>query len=269
MEDQQPQYFDATAAPAPTPAPWWKTWRIALPIAGAAIVVLVAIFVVNSLRRGDDTSVRADSLSRMEQELAACDDTRDPEACKARARNDAAQNGAGQGACDGLDEDAYASCVSLSAKSSADVDACVSLAGEERTSCEDLAYFEQGQKDVDQDICEKIVDRGLRTSCVMRVVEDAVGANNCAAANVDEALCTAAAAMRDAITSGDGARCVALSSSGARTECEDGIASVDADGDGLVVKDEFAAGTSDNNADTDGDGYTDKEEIENGHDPLS
>lgn len=269
MNEQQPQYFDVTA-PAPTPVPWWKTWKLALPIGGAVLAVLVAVFVINTLASRTDGTVQEQqqALSRMDQELAACDSERDPEACKARVRNDAAQNGGGEDACAGLDADAYGSCVSLSAKASSDADACVSLAGEERTACEDLAYFTLGEREGDKEICDKIEDLGLRTSCTMRVIADAVAGDNCAAAHVDESFCVAAKAMRNAIASGDAAQCVALDNEDHQAECMSGIESTDEDGDGLVVKDEFAAGTSDNNADTDGDGYTDSEELANGHDPL-
>lgn len=269
MQELQPQYFDPTA-PVAVPAPWWKTWRLAFPVMGALVVVLVVVFVVNTVSFGNNNEKQEQeqALTRMEQALADCDGERDPETCKERVRGGASQSGAGEDACNGLDGDAYSSCVALSAKSSGSVAACASLRGDEQTACENLAYFTLGQQEVDLDVCKKITDVGLRTSCSMRVTQDATAGDTCTAANVDEALCVAAKAMREAIATGDSARCLAFDTEDERVECNDGITSVDKDGDGLTVAEEFSAGTSDNSADTDGDGYTDKDEIDSGHDPL-
>lgn len=268
MNEQQPQYFDPNATPTAQPAPWWKTWRLAIPVLCATVVVLVVVFVVNTLTAGKTDTTQKEALTRMEQELADCANDRDPVACEERVRGTAGKGGAGESACKGLDGDAYSSCVALSAKSSGSVAACASLSDDEQTACENLAYFTLGQQQADLDVCKKITDVGLRTSCSVRVTQDATAANTCAASHVDEALCVAAAAMRDAIATGDSARCLAFDTEDKRVECSDGITSVDEDGDGLTVAQEFSAGTSDNSADTDGDGYTDKDEIDSGHDPL-
>lgn len=265
---QQPSYFDPNASAMAQPAPWWKTGKLAIPVGAAVVVVLGAVYLVHMLASRTVDTGKQEALSQMESALSACDNERDPAACKARVRGDAAQNGAGATACKGLDGDAYASCVALSAKASGDVAACASLSGSEQQSCTDYAYFTEGQRAVDAEVCVKIENVGLRASCTVRVTEDAVAAGTCAAAHVAEELCVAGKALRDAIATGDAAACLALATEDARTECSSGIASVDADGDGLVVAEELAAGTNDRTADTDGDGYSDREELASGHDPL-
>lgn len=291
MQDSEPQYFDVSA-PVVVPAPWWKTWKLAFPAAGAFIIVLAVVFGVNWFTAREEGAAQQESaLSRMEQLLVACDDARDPELCKDRVRTEAAQNGAGADACDGLDGDAHASCVSLAAHASGTVDACDGLEGGDRTSCKDLAYFTQAEVATDADICKEIANADLRTSCTMRVIANAVATDDCAAAHVDESRCVTARARRAAIASGDPARCRSLETVSEQTACADGIASVDVDEDGLTVGEEFVAGTSDEvldtdgdgladgdevniyfsdpkHADTDGDGYNDGTEVEGGHDPL-
>lgn len=268
MNDLQPQYFAVGAdAQAPAPRPWWKTWKLAALGGGVLVVALLTVLLVNIVRQGSVDDTRVNALSAMEVALQACDTDRDPETCKDRVRSAAAQGAAGTDACDGMTGDAQASCVSLAAKADGDVAACKDLADEDREACEDLAWLTTANADENVEMCDKIANSRLATKCRVQVTAHATAAGTCAEAHVDEALCTAAAALRAAIATGSPAECNTLAED-QQESCTAAIATTDDDDDGLTAQEEYELGTSDTNADTDGDGYNDGDEVAAGYDPL-
>lgn len=292
MPDSDLQYFPVD--PTPEPAPRFPWQKLVLFVVVVAVVIALVVFGVNIWRRSRDASIGLsnEAQNTLSGRLEACASSRDQENCEARVRSETAKEEGSAEACAGLTNSSLESCVTLAAKTSGEPADCATLVDEAKTTCEDLARFTHATTVRDIRECAQIVNTMLAVSCRSRVTDAAVAFGDCEAAHVDQALCDTGAALREAIASGSPEACAALGTDDLRYQCDAGINSLDGDGDGLVIADEYAAGTSDDaadsdgdglddgeevndygtnpaSADTDGDGYNDKTEVQSGHDPLN
>ena len=99
------------------------------------------------------------------------------------------------------------------------------------------------------------------------MLDDVIDAGACEQYGISDDVCEYPAQLAAIIANGDPLGCLQVPAD-RRDGCDDMFVSLDQDGDGLTLLEEFKLGTSDTNADTDGDGYTDREEVASGHDPL-
>lgn len=295
MQDLQSyQYYDPS--PQPAPVPWWqrkRTWQLVALFAISAVVLTFAIIAaLNVLKNRKLANQDADLMSQaaaIESQLGAECDEGDT-ACLERARADAARNLGLIEACQELEDDAKADCVSLIAIDERNPELCNGLSGAAKDSCSDTPYLLKAQADMDLDLCGKIVTVSVRAGCYSQVQSAIVAAGKCQEAGLDQALCDTQKALADAIASNDPAACTPLNESDEYI-CLKMQSQADADSDGLVANDEIAFGTSEGvpdtdadglsdgdevhvyltdptKADTDGDGFSDKTEIDGGYDPL-
>lgn len=264
MNDLQPQYFTPNEAP-PAPVPFWRSKNgLAVLGFGALVVVLVIIFIVNTVA----SRRTATNDAELSHALTDCATAKDPAACEVKARTDAARQGNGSGACKGLEGDALTGCVTLAAFASLNEDDCDDAADAEgKTSCADSVRLRNAVAQNDYGMCADIQSETTRATCQTRLLSIVVAAGKCEENGVDAAVCDARMQMTTIVDAGDYKACAGLPSP-YNVDCQDVFSSVDRDGDGLTRKEEFEVGTSDDAADTDGDGYADKDEIESGHDPL-
>lgn len=259
--EQQPQYFDVNGgAPETAQPPFWRSPKFLAGIGLFLLALLLAIFLVNFFTQGG-MGLSGEQESSLAQRLAACADEEDAAACEERVRAEAAKASGSAEACKGLTEEEYASCAALAAWQSGSTSACKKLKGDEKTHCEDLAFSTSATSTLSLSSCEEIVDAQLAAGCTASVIAEAVATGSCEEAGVDAAMCDAASVLRAAIAAGTEEACDALLTDDAKTDCENGIASLDADADGLAIRDEVINGTSDGESDTDGDGLSDGDEV--------
>jgi hypothetical protein len=270
----QPVFYSLSPEEPPRPTPWYRRRQmvaLGLSLVLALLVLGGAVFAGNwYMNRSTPAKIAQEVATDMlADKVADCEQAADPEACKSAAGMQVANTTGETAACADLTGEAYDSCVSLAARTSAKVSACGTLEGDAKTACEDSAYAAEAELKMDIRLCAKIVNEQTASGCVTHVTDAAVAASACAAAHVEESLCTTAAALRAAIATGLEANCAALATEDLKIDCTNGIHSFDEDGDGLSVFDEVNIHHTDPvKPDTDGDGYTDGEEIASGHDPL-
>jgi hypothetical protein len=241
----QPQYFDVNGAvSAPTRPPFWRTPKFLAGIGLAVLALLLTIFLVNFFTQGV-RKLSTEQASSLADRLAACEGEDDPAACVERVRAEAAKSSGSVEACRGLTDDEYASCAALAARQSGSTSACKELTGGVKTHCEDLAYYTIAVRDSVLVQCDRITEGNLAAACTARVIADAVASGDCEAAGVPVSECDAAGALRLAIAAGTDEACAQLRTEDAQIDCQNGIASVDDDDDGLVLRDEVALGLSD------------------------
>lgn len=296
MQDlQNYQYYDPS--PQPVQAPWWKrkrTWQLA-GLLGVALLVLVFVVIaaVNAIKNRRLANQEVDVMGQVnaiEAQLGS-ECAQGDTACLERARADAARALGVSEACDALEGESYATCVTLIAQDDHDPEVCKALSGDEQTTCLDTVYLMQANEELNLSVCDLIANGPTAASCRFQVKAVIVSQGRCAEAGVEQSVCDAAQAVSDAIKTGDPAACAALADEEQQYECEQGIYSVDEDSDGLVLADEVSRGLSDGiadgdsdglsdgdevhvyatdpaKADTDGDGYSDGTEVDSGYDPL-
>jgi hypothetical protein len=269
---QAPRYYSLEPAPEER-VPIWKQKKIQLLLGialGVMILATVGIIVGSNLMQNSDAAkTRRDALTRAQvitdSKTSECDDG--DTACLERAQSGAARSVGEVEACNGLQGDRYASCVTLIALDKEDPALCDALSKDAKTSCADGALSASAKEKHDFTLCGKINDEISRLSCEAAVRSDAAASGKCDEYHVDASVCSDETELKAVIAAGDPKGCSTLEES-VVDSCEDLFSSLDQDEDGLMLRDEFAAGTSDMKADTDGDGYTDKEEIESGHNPT-
>lgn len=261
---QEPQYFDPAGTP-PSARPFFRTWKgAALIAAGVFVVVLVVVFVINTLSFGSVT----DGDTELTDAIANCASSENPEDCEADARTDAARSSANTAACKGLEGAELTNCVELAAFASLKEKDCGELTdGDAKASCADQVRLRVAIAADDYSACAAVDAADVRDACQTRLLPSVIASGDCAAQGVDATVCDGATRMAAVVDGGDYAACNNLPSP-YNTDCQDAFSSTDRDGDGLTRKRESQLGTSDDAADTDGDGYTDREELDSGYDPL-
>lgn len=293
---QNYQFYDPS--PTQAPEPWWqrkRTWQLVGLFVLAAVVLSLAIVAALNALQNTRLAKDEDRLMRQVESVttrlaAECDEG--DAVCLELARADAARSLGVVAACSDLDGEALSTCVTLIAQDKKDPEICKALTGEDRQGCESSAALLQAQASSGIAACEAVSDDALKAACLVQARAAGVSAGQCAEVGVPQAECDAVAAVRAAIAAGDVAACAQFTVDEQRSDCEDGINSLDADGDGLTVGEEVARGLSDGNpdadsdglkdgdevytyttdplkADTDGDGFSDGTEVDSGYDPLT
>lgn len=266
MQDvQNYQYYDPS--PQPTPEVWWKrkrTWQVTgLTLLALAVLAFAAVASMNAIKNHklarQDKDVLSQAAALTSQLGSACDPADSD--CLLRARADAARALGVAEACGDLTGEPFDACVTLIAQDKKDPEICKTLSGDAERACSDTAFLLSARTATSLSACDQISDSKARGACYTQVKAAAVAAGNCASVGVDESVCASAAAVTAAIASGDPATCAQLSTDAERYDCEQGITTVDGDGDGLVIADEFSLGLSDAIPDADADGLTDGDEV--------
>jgi len=267
----QPQYYSLAEEPAVKHS-LFKEKKVLLLLGIAAFAMIVAavgIVLAMNLMQNDSAKIARESAlanAKSIAEQAASNCAAGDTACIEKAQSGAARQVGEAEACKSLDGDRYASCVTLIAFDKKDPELCKSLSGDAKTSCTDGALVLQAQVQQDFTLCAKITAEISRLSCEATLRNDAAMSGDCAAYHVEASVCEGETALRAVIAGGDPEGCATLSTDYQGT-CEDLFTSLDEDGDGLSLQEEFELGTSPTNPDTDGDGYTDGEEVASGHNP--
>lgn len=266
MQDvQNYQYYDPS--PQPTPEPWWKrkrTWQVSgLTVLGLAVLSFAVIASLNALKNHKLARQDADVLSQaaaLTSQLGSDCDAADS-ACLERARADAARTLGVVEACGDLTGEPFNACVTLIAQDKKDPEVCKELSGDAQRACADTAYLLAARTATDLSACDQILNSAAQGACYAQVKAAAIASGDCSSVGVEQSVCDDAAAVKVAIASGDPAACSSLVSEAQRYDCEQGIASVDNDGDGLVIAEEFSLGLSDSIPDADADGLRDGDEV--------
>lgn len=198
---------------------------------------------------------------------SSCATDKDPKACEDRARADAARTTGQPTVCKDLTDKALMNCVTLIAMDSADASLCAILSGDDEVTCTDAATLREANKKSDYRLCTNIVGAEKKAACQSQLLHVVIAANECEKYNIDSATCGYTAKLDAVIAAGNPSGCTQFDDA-RKVGCEDMFTSLDQDGDGLSLLEEYKLGTSDVKADTDGDGYTDAQEVASGHDPL-
>lgn len=270
MANLEGQQFFLPGEGLPTPPPWYRRpgvlLRLGLAAAALFVAAIVVVFIVN--KTGESSGNEAENLEdRIAQEMAECETADDAAECEERVRAALARNAATPAACTGLAAEAFNNCVSLIAFDAMDAALCVSLAGDEKTSCEDTATLMKATADSDYALCGEISDDAKRASCEAQILPVVVANGECSNLGIAPERCSEREELNRVIEAGDPDGCAVLAT--LATDCTELFAALDADQDGLSLAEEHEAGTDPKNADSDGDGYTDGDEVAAGYDPTS
>lgn len=266
MQDvQNYQYYDPS--PQPTPEVWWKrkrTWQVTgLTFLALAVLAFAFVASTNAIKNYKLARQDKDALSQaaaLTSQLGSSCAPADAD-CLLRARADAARALGVVEACGDLTDEAFNTCVTLIAQDKKDPEVCKELSGDAQRACTDTASLLAARTATSLSVCDQISEGPAQGACYAQVKSAAVAAGNCASVGVDESICASAAAVTAAIASGDPASCAQLSTEAERYDCDQGMATVDNDGDGLAIAEEFALGLSDAIPDADADGLTDGDEV--------
>jgi hypothetical protein len=271
LDPNNQNYFSLGEQPV-APLPWWKVRKFQARLAGiAGVIVGVGVVGYYGYQTYTLTHVNVDALKQAETILSAaaqiCADEKDPVACEAAARADAARETGEASVCEGLVESEYVNCVKLIAQDSRDADVCRSLSGDDEVACADSATLFAAQDASNYGMCEAIVDADMRASCQSQLLKTVIQDGECAKYGIADDVCGYPEKLAAIIATGDPLGCFSLPSE-KQDGCSDMFSSLDQDRDGLTLLTESKLGTSDTSADTDGDGYTDSQEVASGNDPL-
>ncbi len=270
MDSSQPQYFTPGLPPEP-PKKWWAVRRhqlyLVLAGVGLLVLVLVIIFIVNSIKSATPSKTTVNVKNQIDQAVAACSGAADPAACATRAQSELARQAATPSACKGLADAAYTNCVNLIARDTKDIKTCDALSGDDKVSCQDSLVFLAATGTQDYNLCSTLHDATRQASCHAQILPSILAAGTCSTYGIPADQCDQQTALNAVVAKGDPAGCDTLTGDFVGN-CHDIFTSIDADHDGLSLAEEFTYGTSDQKADTDGDGYDDGVEVANGHDPL-
>lgn len=241
-------------------------------IFGAVIVVLLGVFLVNSLSQRQPVSEQVTDAQRdMQRELDDCLENEDPAACQSRVRSNNAREMGDVAMCSGLVADEYHNCVELIAFDTLNQDICEALeSGVD--SCKDTVYTKTARANNDYAQCDQISDADKRKSCQSSLLDEVVEQGRCEEFAIDPEVCAAQSLFDQAIATRNIEECEALLPPEEEAACAEIIPTIadesvdsglqDADGDGLSANMEATYGTSDNNKDSDADGVEDGDEVQ-------
>ncbi len=270
--DPNNQNYFSLDEQAPVVLSWWKVRKNQMRML-AVVGIVVGVGVVGyygyqtySLTHVDVAKVDQ-AKNIIENAVASCAAESDPKACEERARSEAARTTSQPSVCSGLSDKKLTNCVTLIAMDTGKKEACASLSGSDQLSCENEAVFAAATRAKDYGLCSSIINDAIRATCQTQLVSVVIAAGECTKYAIEDATCAFPAKLDAVVAGGNPAGCAQFTGT-QREGCEDMFSSLDQDGDGLSLLEEYKLGTSDTNADTDGDGYTDSEEIASGHDPL-
>ncbi|MDP2631876.1 MAG: thrombospondin type 3 repeat-containing protein [Candidatus Uhrbacteria bacterium] len=260
------------------------------------IVLLISMFVSNMLasrKEAIDVAVTiAEAESMIQDGLGDCAGDADVDACEARLRKGIAREIGEAEVCVGLAGDAYVDCISLIAYDNSDLQACQMLEDSDFEDCEDIVLLNLAEAEVSFDRCGVMHGAQKKITCENLITGIVVKAGRCDEYGLDPYLCDANDWLNYVLESGDPELCEVYIAHADIENCYEAINGRDEDKDGLYLIDEFAAGSSDQDADTDddglsdfnevrkygtspidsdtdGDGYSDGTEVLGGFDPLS
>lgn len=240
-------------------------------ILGAVIVVLVVVFVINSLSQQQvEPAPMTDAEREMLRELDECLEDEDPAACQERVRSNNAREMGDAAMCADLEGDEYRNCVELIAFDTLNAEVCDALESDV-DSCKDTVYIKTARENDDYAACDQISDAEKRVSCQSSLLDEVVEQGRCEEFGIDAATCDAQALFDQAIATRNVAECEAILPADQEGACaeiiptlsdETDAGSQDADGDGLSANMEATYGTSDDNRDSDADGVEDGDEVQ-------
>ncbi|MCH8049219.1 hypothetical protein IH979_00735 [Patescibacteria group bacterium] len=230
------------------------------------VLVLVAIFVSNALRQRRAIQVEEERvLQEVEENMidafAECEDAEDVERCKEMVRTRLAREMGEAVVCQGLEGQMYKNCVELIAFDNLDESVCEFLSSEEASACKDSVYSRQASAAKDYSLCGKISEEEKRANCEAILLPHVISQDACEAFGVDLSVCEGAQNVGNVVDAGDPSGCATFADDILRQECDEAFETIDMDKDGLILGEEFEAGTSDDNPDSDGDGLSDGDEV--------
>jgi len=259
--------------PRPKKAPPWLRYVIVILV--LLVVALLTVWLLRTLMKdagpGEMTQEEYNGVyAQIEDDLIACEDEGDVERCQDRIWTAKAREMQDPDVCLQASDAFAEDCVSGIAFDLLDESFCDVLDGAQYDHCRDsvlyLVYVEQGNYGA----CESLTDASLVSRCQGAVSTAVAAEGGCVEAGISGALCDDEIWMQQAIDSGNFIACNWLARSVNIETCKDKFHSIDSDSDGLVLYDEYVAGTSDASADTDGDGLNDFEEVNQyGTDPTN
>ena len=270
--DPNNQNYFSLDEQAPVALPWWKVRKNQMrALAVVGIVVGVGVigyygYQMYSLTHVDVAKVDQ-AKNIIENAVASCADDMDPKACEDRARASAARTTGQSSVCSGLKDGPLMDCITLIAMDTSDPSLCSALSGSDETTCVDAATLRQAKKNSDYGLCATINNEEKKAACQAQLVNVVIENDECQKYGISDSVCGYPAKLAAVVLSGDPSGCSQFDDA-QKAGCEDMFTSLDQDGDGLSLLEEYKLGTSDTKADTDGDGYTDSQEVASGHDPL-
>lgn len=238
-------------------------------IAAGGLVVVIILIVVLVRNRGSD-SIDMQNLARLdaqlEQSLADCAQEADPDACRERKVQLAAEAVGTADVCQSLADEAYDECVWTVARTQENVATCLDMQDVGKAvTCADAIFLKLALANVSAETCDSIQDEQKKTDC-LAAVAGPLTQENCLERK-DAAFCSEFDLFVRATVAQDPDICDEITDADISAMCVEVVAPGDRDFDGLDEGEESAYGTSDRSSDTDNDGFADREEVDSGYNP--
>ncbi len=239
----------------------------------AVIIIIAAVMIVRNIRRVDQVAQQQEqTVEAAEKRLASsfveCEETEDPEACRARLIGQEASKTSTVAICGMLKNEALISCVESLALQRQEPDDCnIIPSKDDRGACYDMVLLSVITKARDYNRCDELVDTSNQEKCRSQILPYIWSSDQCAKFGIDEKFCEDAKVAQKAFDTKNPDLCFGLEQE-IMEDCMDIVGEKDIDQDGVSADDEQYLGMDDNNPDIDGDGLRDGEELTLGTDPF-
>ncbi|MBI2473917.1 hypothetical protein HYV70_05195 [Candidatus Uhrbacteria bacterium] len=255
-------------------------WKPALLIAGGAVFLIVVVFILVRMFFGNASEefLLQNLETSSSSVLDACNNTDNPERCRAGYLSDLAQQEISAQACDLLETDAQKdNCYWSIAHVSLDSAYCQNISDAASLSrCKDDVTESQAIDQASVLLCEQMIDEHRRERCVY-AVSGPITSQNCL--ERDPGLCDDISLFEQATVAVDVVYCREIVDEYLALSCVDAVEDLlavqmvdegerDSDQDGLTDSQEQTYGSDPQNPDTDGDGYLDGAEVSSGYNPI-